>query len=144
MSNETPTYSILSAHGHGMFPLPNHSDPRGALCVAQHAELPFLPQRTFWISNVPAGETRGQHAHAACAELLIAVHGSFDVWIDNGQEQTTYHLDTPASALYVGPGVWCELTNFSPDAVCLAFASMEYQPEGYINDYATFKESARH
>lgn len=38
------------------------------------------------------------------------------------------------------PETWNELTNFSPDAVLLVFASHTYDPTTYINSYSEFLE----
>ena len=42
------------------------SDARGVLTVEQnsaHSPLPFRVDRVFWITDVPQGATRGNHAH---------------------------------------------------------------------------------
>jgi len=121
---------------------PKATDQRGQLVFADSNHLPFTPQRVFWISQVPPGQTRGGHAHATCAEVVIAVRGSFDIWTDDGSGRADFHLSDPQQGLYIGGNVWCELSNFSPDALCLVMASDDYHPEGYVNNYADFQANA--
>lgn len=120
--------------------LPEIRDSRGALSVIERDEN-YAFERVFWIYDVPEGSERGGHAHRSCAELLFAVHGSFDVELCNGRERKTFHLDSPSTGLIIRPMVWCRLFNFSADFVGLCMASQKYLPEGYINDWQTFYES---
>lgn len=119
--------------------LPYHSDTRGTLWVCENTVANMLWKRAFWIKDIPAGEERGNHAHRSCHELLCAVSGSFDVELSNGRDTLQVHLDNPNEGLLIPAMVWCRLYNFSPDAIVLCFASQEYIPEGYINDYEEFK-----
>ena len=117
-----------------------HVDNRGCLTFVENNEkLPFLVQRVFWIYDIPASVLRGAHAHRTCAEIIIPVHGSFMVDIvKNKDEKITFTMDKPNRGLYVPAMTWCELKAFSPDAVCLCFASELYHPDGYIHDFQTF------
>lgn len=111
-------------------------DSRGALSFVQKSDYDF--SRAFWIYDVPEDAERGGHAHRTCEELLLAVHGSFDVELYDGENKQTYHLDAPNKALVIKPMVWCRLFNFSNGFVGLCLASQEYQPEGYINTIEDF------
>ena len=112
------------------------SDARGVLTVEQnsaHSPLPFRVDRVFWITDVPQGATRGNHAHQTCYEALVCVHGSFKVKVDNGCGLSfTALLDSPQKGLVVPPMVWCELFDFTPGAVCLCMASGGYDKDGYL------------
>lgn len=119
--------------------VPQHDDARGSLCFAEWHHLPFEPKRVFWIFGVPEGARRGGHSHATCAEVVFPVSGSFDMTVDTGRERTTLHMDRPDTGIYIGPNVWCELSGFAPDTVCIVVASEDYDPEGYVNDYETFR-----
>lgn len=129
--------------GYGMVVLPEYSDERGNLSFAEWKHLPFTPERIFWIYDVQQGKTRGGHAHRECAEVVFAVTGSFDMFVDNGTEQTTIHISKANEGIYIGRNVWCELRNFTPGTVCVALASMPYDKQGYINDYNEFKSIIR-
>jgi len=130
--------------GYGMLEIPHNSDSRGSLCFTEWKHLPFEVKRVFWIHDVQPGKTRGGHAHGRCAEVVFAVSGSFDMYVDNGHEQAIYHINTPSEGIYIGPNVWCELRNFAPGTVCVVLASSRYMKSGYINDYPTFKEIHAH
>lgn len=116
--------------------LEQHTDPRGTLTVVQIDDFNF--ERVFWIHNVPIDSERGGHAHRSCAELLVAVHGSFDLELHDGTRSITVHLDHPSRGVLVRPMVWCRLHNFSSDFVGLCLASQTYKSEGYINSFEEF------
>lgn len=116
--------------------LPKIVDPRGNLTVAELAhDVPFDIRRVYWIYDVPAGESRGGHAHRKCRELIVAVSGSFDVTLDNGQERQTFHLNHPYQGLIVETGIWRTLDDFSSGAVCLVLASEPFEEDDYIREY---------
>lgn len=129
--------------GYGTVRLSLHTDERGSLSFAEWKHLPFEPKRIFWIFDIQEGKTRGGHAHRSCAEVVFAVSGSFDMFVDNGREQTTIHIANPNEGIYIGANVWCELRNFAPNTVCIAVASAPYDKNGYINNYNEYKEIQR-
>ena len=119
--------------------LPKLLDPRGNLTVAQSMDhIPFNVSRVYWVYDVPAGESRGGHAHKQCREFIVAASGSFTVTLDNGYTQTSYHLNQPWQGLYVETGVWRTLNDFSSGAVCLVLASDPFEEDDYIRDYNDF------
>ena len=120
--------------------VPQYDDVRGSLCFAEWRHLPFEPKRVFWIFGVPEGAERGGHSHATCAEVVFPVRGSFDMTVDTGRERKTIHMDRPDTGIYIGPNVWCELSGFAPDTVCVVVASEDYDPDGYVNDYEEFHQ----
>lgn len=116
--------------------LPKYDDPRGNLTVADgQGGIPFPIARTYWITDVPGGESRGAHAHRQCREILVAVSGSFCITLDNGERRETYHLKRPWEALLVETGVWRTLEDFSSGAVCLVLASLPFDEDDYIRQY---------
>ena len=124
--------------------LPKIIDPRGNLTVAEgQTNVPYDVKRAYWVYDVPAGESRGGHAHRACRELIVAVSGSFSVTLDNGSEKETFHLNHPWQGLLVETGVWRTLDDFSSGAVCLVLASQEFEESDYIRDYSDFLAYAR-
>lgn len=119
--------------------LPKIFDPRGNLTVAQGGEqVPFDIARVYWVYDVPAGESRGGHAHKECRELIIALSGSFTVTLNNGREKENFHLNHPYQGLLVEKGVWRTLEDFSSGAVCLVLASHLFEEEDYIRDYQDY------
>ena len=124
-------YSIIN--------LPKICDPRGNLTVAENMQhVPFDVRRVYWTYDVPAGESRGGHAHKQCREVIIAVSGSFTVTLDNGSEKQSFHLNHPWQGLLVETGIWRTLDDFSSGAVCLVIASELYDEDDYIYDYDEF------
>jgi len=115
-------------------------DYRGNLSFIQEGVVPYAFKRVYYLFDVPSGAERGGHAHIAQKQILIALSGSFDVLLDDGNERKTYTLNKPAVGLYVVEGLWRELQNFSSGAVCLVIAEDVYDEGDYIRDYEAFKE----
>jgi len=127
--------------------LPRIYDPRGNLTFAQHDDVDIVPfdiRRAYWVYDVPAGESRGGHAHRTLRQLVIATSGSFTVTLDNGKETQTYLLNHPWQGLLIDPGTWRTLDDFSSGAVCLVLASDIYKEEDYIRDYDEFLKYVNH
>jgi hypothetical protein len=119
--------------------LPRVSDPRGNLTFAEELQLvPFDIKRAYWVYDVPAGESRGGHAHKRLQQLVIAVNGSFTVTLDNGYERRSVLLNHPWQGLVIDVNTWRTLDDFSSGAVCLVLASEHYDEDDYIYDYDEF------
>ena len=117
----------------------HHSDRKGNITVVENSDtIPFGIRRTYYLYDVPGGESRGGHAHYELKQLIIAASGSFDVMIDDGNVKRTFTLNRPYQGLLISPGLWRELNNFSSGSVCLVLASMEYDEADYIRNYEEF------
>jgi acetyltransferase-like isoleucine patch superfamily enzyme len=119
--------------------LPSYEDLRGSLTVADFSgDLPFAPKRTYFVYDVPTTKVRGEHAQRHCEQLLIAVHGSLSVLVDDGRDRKNVLLDDPRLGLFLPALTWGTQYNFSSDAVLAVLASREYVSEDYIRDYTEF------
>lgn len=119
----------------------HHSDRKGNLTVVENGQtLPFDVKRVYYLYDVPGGENRGAHAHKELSQLIIAVSGSFTVTLDDGKCKRSFFLNRPYQGLYVKPGMWRDLEDFSSGAVCMVLASDVYLKEDYIRDYQEFLE----
>ena len=119
--------------------LPKFLDARGNLSFAQNnTHIPFEIKRTYWVYDVPGGESRGGHAYRETEEFVIALSGSFDVIVDDGTEKKVFHLNRSYYGLYIPKGVWREMNNFSTNSLALEFASTKYNSNDYIRDYNEF------
>lgn len=119
----------------------HHSDRKGNLTVVENgATLPFDVKRVYYLYDVPGGESRGAHAHKELSQLIIAASGSFSVTLDDGKCKRSFFLNRPHHGLYIKPGIWRDLADFSSGAVCLVLASEVYENKDYIRDYNDFKK----
>ena len=119
----------------------HHSDRNGNLTVIENGKtLPFDIKRVYYLYDIPGGESRGAHAHKDLSQLIIAVSGSFRVTLDDGKVKRSFILNRPYQGLYVKPGIWRELDDFSAGAVCMVLASDIYKEEDYIRSYEEFNE----
>lgn len=123
--------------------LPKISDPRGNLSFIEGGQnIPFDIKRVYYLYDVPGGSDRGSHAHKNLHQFIVAMSGSFDVVLDDGQQQQRFHLNRSHYGLYVCPMMWRFLDNFSSGAVCMVLASEHYDAADYIRDYDQFLATA--
>ena len=120
--------------------LPRIYDPRGNLTFVQNGDkiLPFSIERVYWTYDVPAGEERGGHSHHEGKELLVATSGSFNVNLFDGKDWRRFTLNRPYQALYIPPGYWRTLDNFSSGSVCMVLTSTPYSEDDYVREFEDF------
>ena len=124
--------------------LPKILDKRGNLTFIEGKKhIPFEIKRAYWIYDVPGGEKRGGHAYKTLREFVIALSGSFDVLLDDGNGKKVYSLNRSYYGIYIPEMVWREINNFSTNALCLVLASDFYKKEEYIMNYKNFKNMTR-
>lgn len=120
--------------------LPKFLDARGNLSfVEQNNHIPFEIKRTYWIYDVPGGESRGGHAYKRNQEFIIALSGAFDIVVDDGIQKKVFSLNRSYYGLYVPAGLWRTMENFSTNSLALEFGSEHYSKEDYIRDYNQYK-----
>ena len=121
--------------------LPKFLDARGNLSFVENLkQIPFEIKRTYWLYDVPGGESRGGHAYRENEEFIIALSGSFDVVLDDGINRKVFSLNRSYYGLYVPKGLWREMENFSTNAFALEFGSSLYDETDYIRDYQQFQK----
>ena len=126
---------------HRIFEINKIPDERGNLSVLQNnKEIPFEVKRVYWIYDVPGGEMRGGHAYKNLSEVIIALSGSYDVVLHDGEKEYRYHLNRSYYGLYVPKMMWRYIENFSTNSLALIVADDFYKPEEYIRDFDAFKE----
>jgi dTDP-4-dehydrorhamnose 3,5-epimerase-like enzyme len=119
--------------------LPKISNPKGNLTFIEgNHHIPFAIQRVYYLYDVPGGAERGGHAHKDLQQLIIAASGSFDITLDDGRKQHTWHLNRPYVGLYVPSMIWREINNFSSGSVLMVLASNRYDEADYYRNYHEF------
>lgn len=119
-----------------------HGDERGQLVALEELrDIPFEIKRVYYMYDTVAGVRRGFHAHRTLKQILIPIHGTCKVHLDNGRETAEVILDKPYEGLYIADNVWREMYDFSSDAVLMVLASDYYKEEDYIRNYNEFMES---
>jgi len=120
--------------------LPKILDKRGNLSfIEEMNHVPFLIKRTYWIYDVPGGEKRGGHAYKNNQEFIVALSGSFDVILNDGENEQTFTLNRSYYGLYVPKMIWRQMENFSTNSLALILASTDFDIDDYIYDFDEFK-----
>jgi len=123
--------------------IPKIHDIRGNLSVVEGDTIPFDIKRIYYLYDVPSGAERGGHAHMGQQAVLIALSGSFDVVLKDGNAEKIVTLNRPYQGLLIPNGIWRELQNFSSGSVCLVIASDKFDEEDYIREYNVFESFKR-
>lgn len=113
-------------------------DNGNRIAIENGKTIPFDVRRIYYLYDVPAGESRGGHAHKQLDQLIVAASGSFNVVLFDGLEKRNVTLDRPSHGLLIGPGIWRDLEDFTAGSVCLVLASREYDENDYIRDYQQY------
>ena len=118
-----------------------HGDERGMLVALEELkDIPFEIKRVYFMYDTKSDVHRGFHAHKTLEQILICIHGSCKVLLDNGKDRKIVSLEKPYDGLYISNDMWREMFDFSEDAVLMVLASDFYNEEDYIRDYQQFKE----
>ena len=119
--------------------LQTNSDGRGTLVVGEadrHVRFPI--KRFFAVSGVPAGETRGRHAHKSLHQMLICLNGTVRVDYDDGESTAVAVLDRPDVGLLIPPGIWAEQSYANTNTVLLVLCDAPFDEADYLRDYDEF------
>ena len=124
--------------------LPKIVDKRGNLSFIEgNNHIPFKIIRTYWIYDVPGGEIRGGHAYKTNQEFIVALSGSFDLVLHDGEQEHRYHLNRSYNGIYVPQMIWRSMENFSTNSLALILSSTDFAEEDYIRDFEQFKNIPR-
>lgn len=119
--------------------LPKIVDARGNLSFFEYPnQLPFEIARTYWIYDVPGGETRGSHAFREQQEFIIALSGSFDIVLNDGSKEEIFSLNRSYYGLFIPKLIWRRIENFSTNSLALIVSDRNFEEKDYIRDYEEF------
>jgi hypothetical protein len=123
--------------------VPGATDERGSINFLEPGKgIAFEPKRLFYLHHIAPGQWRARHGHRQSQLVTIAVSGSCRTHLDDGTDKQSVTLDDPSKALYMGPWVWHELTDFAPGTVIVVLASTPYDEADYLRDYDVFRREA--
>lgn len=129
---------------YGLIPLEIHGDDRGKLVSLESLKnVPFEIRRVYYIYDTVPEWVRGKHAHPKLEQLVIALDGACEFVLDTGSQKTTFYLNRPDRALYIGKNIWREMQNFSYGCKLVVLASDFYDPSEYIHDYNFFLKNCK-
>ena len=121
--------------------LPIIPDERGNLSFIEECNhIPFRIKRTYWLYDVPGGERRAGYALKATDDFVVAMSGSFDVFLSDGFQEKTVHLNRSYEGLYIPRGIWHEFRNFSTNSLAMVLSSEHYDAAQYVRGIDKVKE----
>jgi hypothetical protein len=119
--------------------LTQFNNPAGNISIIEeYSSIPFAIERIYYLYDTPCSKSRGGHAHKELSQLIIAASGSFNITLNDGNNNKTFFLNNPNQGLLIVPGIWRELRDFSSGSICLVLASHKYDYSDYLRDYQDF------
>ena len=112
-----------------------HNESGNITVLENNNDIPFDIKRIYYLYDVPMGSERGGHGHYELQQYIVAASGSFTFVLDDGVNKSDFFLNDPSKALYIRPGIWREIKEFSSGSICLVLASHEYNEDDYIRNY---------
>ena len=114
-------------------------DNRGKLIsLESNKNVPFEIKRMYYLFDTLPNESRGFHAHIRLEQLVIAMDGACRFVLDDGKTREEVLLNRPDVGLYIGPGMWREMHDFSYGCKLVVLASEYYDEKEYIRSYDEF------
>lgn len=114
-------------------------DNRGSLVALESFKnIPFNIQRVYYIYDTLTDQARGKHAHKELEQVIVCLHGSCTIILDDGKKQEHIKMNSPDCGLYIGKNIWREMKGFSRGCILLVLANGYYDEKEYIRDYEEF------
>lgn len=117
-------------------------NPKGKLTVFEKL-LSGGIRRVFYIYD-SENEIRGGHRHKYSSHALICVSGSCKVYVNDGENEKVFELDSPEKCLLLDPKDWRKMYNFDSNSILLCLSNQCYDPDDYITEsYPQNKKKSR-
>jgi dTDP-4-dehydrorhamnose 3,5-epimerase-like enzyme len=114
-------------------------DERGSLIALEGTrDVPFAIKRVYYLFGTVAEAHRGFHAHRNLEQFAVCISGSCIMKLNDGRSERDVLLDDPHKGVFIGPMLWHEMREFSPDAILMVLASDYYDEADYIRNYDEF------
>ena len=114
-------------------------DLKGSLiAIENNKNIPFAIKRLYYIFGTQENIRRGFHAHKKLTQVIICIHGSCRILLDDGNSQQTLFLDSLHNGLIVYPMIWHEMFDFKNDCILLVLCDDLYDEQDYIRNYQQF------
>lgn len=108
--------------------------------VEAGSDVPFEIRRVFSITAERIGLVGGRHAHRACSQVLVCLSGGCEIVCraDPQDGERRFHLDDPASGLFIPPGIWAEQIYTTNPTVLMVLCDRPFEAADYLRDYDGF------
>jgi hypothetical protein len=115
---------------------PRIVDERGNLSFLENEnQIPFQINRTYWIYDVPGGGVREGRALINASELIVSLSGSFDIVLNDGVQETKFHMARSYYGLFVPKMIWRKIDNFSTNSLALVLTDMFFSEAKYVRNF---------
>lgn len=109
-------------------------DKRGLLLVLDALEEKYFPaKRVFFVSNFLTGETRGEHGHHQCEQILICLKGNLNLTVSLIGRTKSLTL-RENQYVYLPKATWASLQSLHPSTFLAVLCSDKYDHEDFFYD----------
>jgi dTDP-4-dehydrorhamnose 3,5-epimerase-like enzyme len=116
------------------------NDQRGILTsIESNIDIPFEIRRIFYMHHVTSD--RGGHAHIDTDQIVIAISGTFQIELYDGENKVIFEMDDPTKGIYIPRMIFINLFNFSADAVCMVLANTHYDIKKSIRNITDYTKT---
>lgn len=114
-------------------------DNLGSLMPIELEDIPFEVKRIFTVTNCPAGQYRGGHAHKQTKQYLLCLQGAIRVMLIDKTGSKDFRLQRGCGVL-VDTMIWDKIQFLTDNDVLLVMCNTAYDPGDYIEDFDLFKK----
>ena len=118
---------------------PLFKENTGQLGVLEYMKnFTFLVKRIFFLRKIELNALRGEHSHKELQQVIVCLHGSFELEVNNGLKKQIFYKNESNKVLYLDGKVWRTMKKFSNDAVMLVLCDREYRYDEVVRNYDMF------
>jgi dTDP-4-dehydrorhamnose 3,5-epimerase-like enzyme len=110
-----------------------HSEGNGSMVIFEEGTVPFPVRRAF-VVFAGAGQSRGDHAHRTCTQMLVVLRGSVQVTVNDGHEGSSCLLTQLSHGLLLPPMTWATQNYLTQDAILMVLCDQLFDEGDYIRD----------
>lgn len=143
MEPNTKQITTNSLEAPRLIPFPKHGSEENGFLVP-FENLPFPIAHVYCIGPVPENEIRGNHAKKKNSQVLVAIGGSADIWLESPKgEHFHFFLEGNDKGLLIPNGYWRK-AQLHKGCHLIGLHSRTYDAADYVKDYEEFKKMGNH
>lgn len=113
---------------------------KNSLNIVELTDLPFVPARIYWLTDLKKNAIVGSHAHKTLRQIFIPISGTLLIKFWDGNLSLSLSLSENDQPLLVDSGYWREIKALTRKSILLVLADQPYNESDYIRSKQQFKD----